>query len=156
MTMRGSRANPRVADCPFCRIVAGQAPASTIFETPRTLAFMDLNPVRCGHVLVIPKAHRAQIWEMRDEEFAAVYRSLPSLVRAVAAATKADAVDILSLNGPAGGQTVFHLHVHLIPVHASHSPLRRRGHRVALELEQRPATRAALDRIARRIRGCLT
>ena len=142
-------------DCVFCRIAAGQAPGSTVFEDRRVLAFMDKSPVRRGHVLVIPKAHRAQIWDMADAEFAAVYRALPTLVRALARATRADAVNILSLNGPAGGQSVFHLHFHLIPIHRDRPPLRRVGRRVALEFVQQPASRAVLDRIARRIRGHL-
>jgi histidine triad (HIT) family protein len=142
-------------DCVFCRIVAGKAAASKVFENGRVLALMDANPVRRGHVLVIPKAHRAQIWAMTDAEFAAVYRTLPTLVRALARATGADAVNILSLNGPAGGQTVFHLHFHLIPIHGARSPLRRKGRRITLKFVQQAASRAALDRIARRIRGHL-
>jgi histidine triad (HIT) family protein len=113
---------------------------------------MDMNPVRRGHVLVVPKAHRAQVWDMRDAEFAAVYRHLPSLVRALAQAMRADAVDVLNLNGAAGGQTVYHVHFHLIPIHRDRSPLRRSGRRIALEFTQEAATRAQLDRIARRIR----
>src|SRR5260370_22057272 len=119
-------------DCVFCRIVAGQAPSSTVFEDGRVLAFMDSSPVRRGHVLVIPKAHRAQIWAMADAEFAAVYRRLPTLVRALARATRADAVNIPSLNGPAGRQSVFHLHFHLIPLHRNPPPLRRLWRRLAL------------------------
>ena len=153
-TRRGRRRESR-PDCVFCRIVAGQEPGSTVFEDGRMLAFMDANPVRRGHVLVIPKSHRAQIWAMADAEFASVYRTLPTLVRALARATGADAVNILSLNGRAGGQTVFHLHFHLIPIHRNRPPLRRVGRRVALEFVQQPASRAALDRIARRIRGHL-
>ena len=154
MTRRVRRPASR-PDCVFCRIVAGQAPGSTVFEDGRVLAFMDSSPVRRGHVLVIPKAHRAQIWAMADAEFAAVYRRLPTLVRALARATRADAVNILSLNGRAGGQTVFHLHFHLIPIHRDRPPLRREGRRITLEFVQQPASRAVLDRIARRIRGHL-
>ena len=102
---RLERTRDRRPDCVFCRIVAGEAPVSKVFEDARTLAFMDVNPVRRGHVLVIPKAHKAQVWDMRDAEFAAVYRTLPTLVRALARATGADAVNILGLNGQAGGQT---------------------------------------------------
>jgi histidine triad (HIT) family protein len=76
-TTRRVRRRESRPDCVFCRIVAGKAPASTVFEDGRVLAFMDANPVRRGHVLVIPKAHRAQIWAMADAEFAAVYRTLP-------------------------------------------------------------------------------
>jgi histidine triad (HIT) family protein len=139
-------------DCVFCRIVAGEAPVSKVFEDARTLAFMDANPVRRGHVLVIPKAHRAQVWGMPDAEFAAVYRRLPTLVRALARAMQADAVDVLNLNGAAGVQTVYHVHFHLIPIHRDHSPLRRNGRHVAFEFTQEAVTRAQLDRVARRIR----
>jgi histidine triad (HIT) family protein len=149
---RSDGARDRRPDCVFCRIVAGEAPVSKVFEDARVLAFMDVNPVRRGHVLVIPKAHRAQIWEMGDAEFASVYRRLPTLVRAVAQAMQADAVDVLNLNGAAGGQTVYHVHFHLIPIHLSDSPLRRNGRSVGFEFEQHPAQRGELDRLARRIR----
>ena len=145
-------AGGRRPDCIFCRIVAGQAPVSTVFDDEGVLAFMDVNPVRSGHVLVIPKAHRAQIWEMRDAEFASVYRHLPTLVRALARTVDADAVDVLNLNGAAGGQTVFHVHVHLIPIHRHDSPVRRDGRSVGFAFEQHPATRDDLDRLAQRIR----
>jgi histidine triad (HIT) family protein len=141
--------------CIFCRIVDGQAPTSTVFDDEGVLAFMDLNPVRPGHVLVIPKAHRAQIWEMRDAEFASVYRHLPTLVRALARAMQADAVDVLNLNGPAGGQTVFHVHVHLIPIHRHDSPVRRDGKSVGFSFEQHPAARDELDRLAQQIRQAI-
>jgi histidine triad (HIT) family protein len=154
MAGRGRRRDSS-PDCVFCRIVTGEAPGSTVFEDGRVLAFMDTSPVRRGHVLVIPKAHRAQIWDMADAEFAGVYRTLPTLVRALARATGADAVNILSLNGLAGGQTVFHLHFHLIPIHRDRSPLRRQGRHVTLAFVQQPASRAALDRVARRIRSHL-
>jgi histidine triad (HIT) family protein len=116
---------------------------------------MDVNPVRPGHMLVIPRAHRAQIWEMAESEYASVYRRLPALVRALKRAMGADAVSILSLNGRAGGQTVFHLHVHLIPVREGDSVLRRTGRRVTFRFVQGRAPRAELDEIARRIRACL-
>lgn len=143
------------ADCVFCRIVAGNAPVSAVFENARTLAFLDINPVRPGHLLVIPKTHRPQTWHMTDAEFSAVYRVLPTLVRGLASAMRADAVDVLNLNGPAGGQTVYHVHFHLIPIHRREPPIRRTGRGITLHFEQQPAARAALDRLARRIRARL-
>ncbi len=147
---RGGR--PR---CVFCEIIAGRAPASRVYEDACTLAFMDTNPVAPGHLLVIPKAHRAQIWEMAGAEFAGVSRCLPDLVRALKSAMAADAVNVLSLNGPAGGQTVFHLHLHLIPVHQGQAVLRRAGRRIALRFVQRRASRAELRRVSERIRAHL-
>jgi histidine triad (HIT) family protein len=146
-----TRGGERRADCIFCRIVAGQAPVSTVFDGEGVVAFMDVNPVRPGHVLVVPKAHRAQLWEMRDEEFASVYRHLPTLVRALKRAMEADAVDVLNLNGSAGGQTVFHVHYHLIPIHRADSPVRRDGRSVGFAFEQQAAAREELDRLAEKI-----
>jgi histidine triad (HIT) family protein len=145
-------AGGRRPDCIFCRIVAGQAPVSPVFDDDGVLAFMDVNPVRAGHVLVIPKAHREQTWEMGDAEFASVYRHLPTLVRALKRAMEADAVDVLNLNGPAGGQTVFHVHFHLIPIHRHDSPVRRDGRSIGFAFEQHLAARDDLDRVAQRIR----
>jgi diadenosine tetraphosphate (Ap4A) HIT family hydrolase len=65
----------------FCAIVAGRAPASIVYRDRATVAFMDLNPVPV-HVLVIPTAHRAQVWELDAAESAAVYRRLPALAAA--------------------------------------------------------------------------
>jgi len=145
----------RRSGCEFCAIVGGRAPASRVYEDARALAFLDIDPVRRGHLLLIPKVHRAQIWEMDDAECAGVYRCLPKLVRALRLAVAADAVNILSLNGAAGGQTVFDLHFHLIPVHDGQAVLRRKGRRVAFQFMQRPAPRTELLRVAEEIRAHL-
>jgi len=126
-----------------------------VYEDARVLAFLDINPVRRGHLLVIPKAHRAQVWEMDNAEFAGVYRCLPKLVLALRLAVAADAVTIMSLNGAASGQTVFHLHFHLIPVHERQPVVRRNGRRVTLRFVQRPAPREELERVAEEIRAHL-
>jgi len=151
----GEGVSTRQRHCVFCAIVAGRVPASIVYRDRATLAFMDVNPVRPGHVLVIPTAHRAQIWDLAEAESAAVYRPLPGLALALKAAMAADAVTIFSLNGKAAGQTVFHLHVHLVPVHAGDPLLRRRGRRVTFRLVQGRASRARLDALAGRIRACL-
>jgi histidine triad (HIT) family protein len=150
----GRRAAPPGA-CAFCDIVAGRAPASRVWEDRAAVAFMDINPVRPGHLLVIPRAHRAQLRDLAPAEAAGVGRCLPRLARALAAALEADGVQLVNLNGPAAGQTVFHVHVHLIPVHRARPPLRRRGRRISWQLVQRPAPRAELDRIAALVRHAL-
>ena len=151
----GEGASTRRRHCVFCAIVAGRAPASLVYRGRATLAFMDVNPVRPGHLLVIPTAHRSQIWELGEAEAAAVYRHLPVLASALKAAMAADAVTVFSLNGRAAGQTVFHLHVHMVPVHAGDPLLRRRGRRVTFRLVQGRASRAQLDALAGRIRARL-
>lgn len=151
----GEGAGTRQRHCVFCAVVAGRAPASIVYRDRATLAFMDVNPVRPGHLLVIPTAHRAQIWELGEPESASVFRRLPALASALNAAMAADAVTVFSLNGRAAGQTVFHVHVHLVPVHAGDPLLRRRGRRLTFRLAQGRASRAQLDALARRIRARL-
>jgi len=104
-----------MADCIFCKIVAGQIPCTRVYEDPAVLAFMDINPISPGHTLVVPKKHCEAISEMSAEEAAALFRPVPSLAAAVKAALGAEALNVLQNNGRAAGQAVDHLHVHLIP-----------------------------------------
>jgi histidine triad (HIT) family protein len=104
-----------MADCIFCKIVAGQIPCTKVYEDATVLAFMDINPISPGHTLVIPKKHYEAIGEMSAEEAAALFRPVPSLAAAVKGALGAEALNVLQNNGRAAGQAVAHLHVHLIP-----------------------------------------
>ena len=104
-----------MADCIFCKIVAGQIPCTKVYEDATCLVFMDINPISPGHTLVVPKKHYEAITEMPAEEAAALFASIPALAAAVKAALKAEALNVLQNNGRAAGQAVDHLHVHLIP-----------------------------------------
>lgn len=103
-----------MSDCLFCRIVAGEVPADVVAETDRTLAFRDIGPQAPTHVLVVPREHHADL--------AAVVDSDPSLVADVMAAAVAvarqEGLDggyrIVANTGADGGQTVHHLHVHVL------------------------------------------
>ena len=100
----------------FARILRGEAPAARVFEDEHVLAFMDVFPQSKGHVLVIPKHSRAR--NLLDEEpqiLADLMLGVQRVARAVAAALKPDGVVITQFNGAAAGQTVYHLHVHIIP-----------------------------------------
>lgn len=105
---------PRV-DCIFCSIVAGESPAHRVYEDDRTLVFMDLFPAHEGHALVIPKAHRENLFEVEPEDLCAVIRQSRSLAAALRAVFEPDGIAVMQLNGAAAGQTVFHYHMHLIP-----------------------------------------
>lgn len=102
------------ADCPFCRIAAGEIPAQVVHETERTLAFRDLNPQAPTHVLVIPREHHGDV--------AATCATDPSLVADVVSAAVAvarqEGLDggfrLVANTGGDGGQTVHHLHVHVL------------------------------------------
>ena len=102
-------------DCPFCKIVAGDIPATKVHEDDRTVAFMDINPGTRGHLLVIPRAHAADVHAIDDEDLAAVARTARTLAGRARERLGAGGVNIIQNNGPAAWQTVFHYHVHVVP-----------------------------------------
>ena len=104
-------------DCVFCRIVARQIPATVVHEDEHTLAFMDIGQVNPGHVLVAVKAHAENIFALDDTQAAAVFRAAARLSRAIRDAFAPQGLSVYQANGKAAGQTVFHLHVHLVPRH---------------------------------------
>jgi len=106
-----------MADCVFCKIMAKQIPASVVHEDEHTLAFMDLGQVNPGHVLVALKAHAENVYELDDAQAGAVFRSVARVSRAIREAFAPQGLSVYQANGKAAGQTVFHLHVHLVPRH---------------------------------------
>lgn len=102
-------------DCIFCRIVEGQIPSMKVFESERVFAFLDINPLAEGHLLVIPKRHYERLDEMPAAEVAELAGHLPKLGAAVVAATGAQGYNVLQNNGVCAGQAVDHLHFHIIP-----------------------------------------
>lgn len=105
--------------CIFCKIVAGELPATRIAESERAIAFMDINPGTPGHALVIPRAHAADLLEIPVEDLAAC----TELAREIAGRQKerldADGVNLVNSCGQAAWQTVFHFHLHVIPRYAN-------------------------------------
>ena len=104
-----------MADCVFCKIMAKQIPASVVHEDEHTLAFMDLGQVNPGHVLVALKAHAENVYALDEAQAGAVFRSVARVSRAIRAAFAPQGLSVYQANGKAAGQTVFHLHVHLVP-----------------------------------------
>jgi histidine triad (HIT) family protein len=102
-------------DCIFCKIVAGEIPATKIFEDERAVAFRDLNPQAPTHALVIPRAHVASLDEAVEEDEALLGHLLLVAARVARAAGHADGGYRTVINtGADAGQTVFHIHVHLL------------------------------------------
>jgi histidine triad (HIT) family protein len=99
----------------FAKILRGEIPSQTVFEDDATLVIMDIMPRGSGHVLVIPKAACRNILDADDATVEAVARTTRKMAKVVCAAFKADGVTIQQFNEAAGGQVVFHLHVHIIP-----------------------------------------
>lgn len=135
------------ADCIFCRIVAGESPCEVIFEDAATLAFMDINPVHDGHCLVIPKAHHATLFDMPPELFGRIAAAAGKIARAVDAELRPAGLNLLQANGAAAGQSVFHLHIHVLP--------RRTGDGLLFNWDPRPGDPARIAAIAARLRARL-
>lgn len=110
-------------DCLFCRIVAGEIPATIVAEDERTISFMDINPATRGHALVIPRQHAPDLLETEQEDVQAVALAAQRLAARARERLGAEGVNLLNSNGPAAWQTVFHYHVHVIPRYAE-DPLR--------------------------------
>jgi len=102
-------------DCIFCKIIEGEIPSETVFEDEKTLAFMDINPLNAGHVLIIPKTHATTIGTIDTENFLAVMNTTHRVAAAVEKALAPDGINLLQLNGEAANQMVPHLHVHIVP-----------------------------------------
>ena len=101
-----------MADCLFCKIVAGEIPAKIVYRDDHAIAFSDLNPQAPLHALVVPRAHVARLAHLAD---AALAGQLLQAARTVAAdAGHADGYRLVVNNGDAAGQTVKHLHLHVL------------------------------------------
>jgi histidine triad (HIT) family protein len=107
--------HPYRPDCLFCKIIRGAVPSSRLLETDDAVAFLDIHPVNKGHVLLVPKAHHANLAELDDAHSAHLGALLPRLCRAIQAATKAEGFNVIVNNGAAAGQTIDHGHWHIIP-----------------------------------------
>lgn len=104
-------------DCIFCKIVAGEIPSARVYEDEGKMAFMDIGPVRPGHVLLIPKAHYERVTDLPAEVAADLFSVAPEIASAVVAAAGASGFNIFQTNGACSGQVVPHVHLHIIPRH---------------------------------------
>lgn len=103
--------------CVFCKIVNKELPAARLYEDSEVISFLDINPVNLGHTLIVPKRHYEVLLDISGDELARVMKILPSIARAVVSVTKADGFNVFQTNMPCAGQTVPHLHFHIIPRH---------------------------------------
>jgi histidine triad (HIT) family protein len=101
--------------CVFCRLVAGEAPHSIVLEDELTVAFMSLRQQREGHVLVIPRTHIENVFDIDPSNGAAVMASTVRVARAVRAAYRPEGLHLWQSNGPGANQEVPHFHMHVMP-----------------------------------------
>lgn len=106
-------ANP---NCVFCRIIGGEETVSIIHEDDEVIAFLDIQPLYPGHVLVLPKAHYKNLFYVPSDLAARTFATAQQIIPGLRTATGCRAVNLFSPNGADGGQDVFHFHLHLIPV----------------------------------------
>ncbi|MBE7217193.1 MAG: HIT family protein [Caulobacteraceae bacterium] len=132
------------SDNVFARVLRGELPAHKVFEDAEVLAFMDLFPQSRGHVLVISKGSRARnLLEVEPEHLGPLMLGVQRVARAMRAALQPDGIVVTQFNGAHAGQSVFHLHVHVIPTYEGAAP-RRHG-------ESGKADEGELADLARRI-----
>ena len=99
----------------FTRIIRREVPASIVYEDEHTIAFLDIKPHNKGHTLVIPKQEVIDVLALDDATARALMHTIVKVAQAVKKATNADGVNIISNNGAAAGQVIFHTHFHIIP-----------------------------------------
>ena len=101
--------------CVFCRIVAGELPATVVAEGRKVIAILDINPVNKGHTLVISKEHYTDITEVPKEVLCEAVTVAKEIAKNMKEKLGADGVNLFQTNGKAAGQEVFHFHLHVIP-----------------------------------------
>ena len=100
---------------PFAKILRGESPCYKVYEDDHTLAFLDIMPRAPGHTLILPKAPARNILDVAPDDLAHVMKVAQKIAQAAMAAFDAEGVTVQQCNESAGGQVVFHLHVHVIP-----------------------------------------
>ena len=129
-------------DCIFCAIAAGEIPSFKVYEDDKFLAYLDINPFSEGHVLVIPKEHREGLIDAEDSLLSELFARVKKVATHVKEVLGADGFNILQNNGEAAGQTVRHIHFHIIP--------RKNGD--ALVFENTKGDMQKLEELARRLK----
>lgn len=102
-------------DCLFCKIIRGEIPSYRVFEDAHAFAFLDINPFGLGHTLVVPKFHAEQLFFLPPEELAGVMPAVQRVATLLRNRLGCEGMALMQLNGEVAGQTVGHVHFHLIP-----------------------------------------
>lgn len=105
----------RDENCIFCKIAAGEIPSRTLYEDESFRVIMDISPASKGHAIILPKNHAADLFEFSEEDAGKIFIVAKKVATIMKDVLKCDGFNILQNNGEIAGQTVFHLHVHLIP-----------------------------------------
>ncbi len=131
-------------NCIFCAIAAGEIPSFKVYEDDLVLAYLDINPFALGHTLVIPKAHTTGLLDTPPETLKEIIVRVQKVAARIKAALPCDGFNILQNNGASAGQTVPHVHFHIVP--------RMGTADAAIMFENHPGDREALKALAERLR----
>ena len=134
-------------DCVFCKIVNGDIPSNTIYENSEFKVIMDISPATKGHVLVLPKEHFKDIYDIDAETAGKLFQLAAAVARALKEVLHCDGLNIIQNNGEIAGQTVFHFHMHLIP--------RYEGDDVTVKWKEHSMDAEEMDQLRKDIRKAL-
>jgi histidine triad (HIT) family protein len=132
-------------DCIFCKVLRGEIPGERIYEDDNAIAVMDINPWTRGHAVVFPRRHAKDLFEIEDSELEHVAVAAKRVATKMRETLDCDGVNLLQSSGKAAWQTIFHLHVHVIPRYDD-DPLQ-------LPTRPKPAEPDELAEVAKVIRG---
>lgn len=102
-------------DCIFCKIIAGDIPSAKVYEDEHVFAFLDISQVAKGHTLIIPKTHTTNLYDTPPEVAQELFARVPMIANAIKKAYDPIGLNLLNNNEAPAGQSVFHLHLHLLP-----------------------------------------
>lgn len=102
-------------DCIFCKILDGEIPSAKVYEDEHVYAFLDISQVTKGHTLVIPKTHTKNIYETPPEVASELFARVPAIANAIKETYQPIGMNLLNNNEPPADQSVFHLHIHILP-----------------------------------------
>jgi histidine triad (HIT) family protein len=132
-------------ECVFCRIAAGRERSWTVYESADAIAILDRSPAAPGHTLVMPRRHASDIWDIRRQDAGRLMEAVHDVAALLEERLRPDGMTLFQANRPAGWQTVFHIHVHLVPRH--------HGDPLTVSWKPRAAAEAALNEVRARILG---
>ena len=131
-------------DCIFCRILSGELPAHFVYQDDLVVAFLSLEQPNPYKVLVIPREHVENVYDLNDEQASAIFKATVKIARGVRDVSKCDGMNLMQSNGEAGLQDVFHFHLHILP--------RFYGDSIIFDWDNSPAPQEKLTQIADKIR----
>ena len=134
-----------IEDCIFCKMLRNEIPCFKLYEDDLTLSFMDINPINDGHALVIPKYHSENLYTTPDAWFGPTMSAARKVATAVNKVVRPEGMNLLQANGPGAKQSVFHLHIHIIPRYAEDG--------VGMNWKLVPGDMGSIERLAKEIKA---